>query len=405
MAATRSEGTLKKWQHSVIRNGIMQYRENLTNYYIKNKAVVEVDLGSAFSLLSPPLGSAAARRRIRCIMDDMILNQEHVEGGQEVEWVSKTPHFTTIAVTYRCQCDCEHCSAYQYHQRVQREKSALTHEELKSLVHQAVDLGTTCLILSGGEPLLYDGIYELIAQVDPHQCVSTLFTNGEYLTPEVVKRLKDAGLFGAFVSLDHPDADRHDAHRHRPGIFARAVEGIKQCQDAGILTGISTYATQEKIDSGELDAMMELGKELGVLEVFVFDLIATGKLEDQPHCMLGSRGVEMIREFRRKYNQEYEYPRIIHQTMFTSIAYPCAAEGCPGGVAQMHIRGNGDVCPCDFTPLSFGNIREHSLAEVWQSIRDSEIYSQPSRGCRLADPRYRQILMAGSLADSRAATR
>ncbi len=147
---------------------------------------------------------------------------------------------------------------------------------------------------------------------------------------------------------------------------------------------------------GELDAMMDLARDLGVLEVFLFDVIATGRLKNAPGCMLGQEEVSAIRELRRRYNARADYPRIIHQSMFTSITYPCAAEGCPAGVAQMHLRGNGNVSPCDFTPLSFGNVRETSLSEIWQAIRVSDIYSRPSHGCRLSDPDFRERILTFS---------
>jgi radical SAM protein with 4Fe4S-binding SPASM domain len=71
--------------------------------------------------------------------------------------------------------------------------------------------------------------------------------------------------------------------------------------------------------------------------------------------------------------------------MFTSIAYPCVSEGCPAGVAQMHVRGNGDVCPCDFTPISFGNIRQKNLNDIWKVITEDKIYSKLSKTCRLSN--------------------
>ncbi len=390
-------GTLKKWQHSVIRNGIVKYRDNLENYYIKNKATIEVDQGQAFSLLSPPLGSPAARRRIRFIMNNMIINDPETGENKSGEWISKTPHFMTMAITYKCQCDCLHCSSHIYKEEVDHNKSALSLEEMKIAIKQSIDLGTTCVILTGGEPLLHKKIYELINAVDKNKSICTIFTNGEYLTESVVQKLKEAGIFGVFVSLDHPDPKEHNQHRKRKDLFEKAVQGIKLCQKKGIVTGISTFTTKEKMLNGELDIMMNLGKKLDVLEVFVFDIIATGKLENEPSCMLNANDINALKEFRKKYNLKPEYPRIIHQTMFTSIAYPCAAEGCPGGVAQIHIRGNGDVCPCDFTPLSFGNIRQRPLSEIWQSIRESDIYSKPSSGCRLADPKYRSKLMKPSI--------
>ena len=54
--------------------------------------------------------------------------------------------------------------------------------------------------------------------------------------------------------------------------------------------------------------------------------------------------------------------------MFASIAYPCVAEGCPAAMVQLHLRANGDVSPCDFTPYSFGSIRRQTLREIWESM-------------------------------------
>ena len=376
---------LQQWQRSMIRNNIEKYREALENYYIKNKRIVEVSSGKAFSLLSPPLGSPAARRRIRFIMNNAIDKSSKIDENGTIKWGSRTPHFLTIAVTYNCQCNCKHCSAYDYREDVKREKNALSFSELKRGIREAIDIGSTCIILTGGEPLIYEDIYKLIKSVDKSKSICTIFTNGEYLNKEVVEKLKDSGVFGIFVSLDYSDSKKHNEHRGRKGLFEKAVKGIKLCQKNGILTGLSTFITKEKIIDGELDAMMDLGKSLDVLEVFLFDVIATGKLKDKQSCMLGDNEINEIKRFRKKYNEKSDYPRIIHQTMFSSIAYPCAAEGCPAGVAQIHLRANGDVSPCDFTPLSFGNIRQKSLGEIWKVITESDIYSKPSNQCRLAD--------------------
>ena len=124
---------------------------------------MEVEGGyKAFSLVSPPMGSPATRRRIRQIMDNMVQSSH---AGITV--AARTPHVVTIAVTYNCQCDCAHCSAVDYQRENRRNGHALSYDELKSAIEQAVDLGTTCVILTGGEPLLFPRIYDLIASGGP----------------------------------------------------------------------------------------------------------------------------------------------------------------------------------------------------------------------------------------------
>lgn len=376
---------LKKWQRSLIRNNIEKYRESLESYYIKNKP--EIDMGSgfrAYSLVSPALGSLVAKRRLRFILNDMVSREDRQEKGDSISWESRTPHFITIAVTYNCQCDCKHCSAYLYQQDVKKNNSALTTQELKDAVKQTVDMGTTCVVFTGGEPLLVPDIYELVKHVDKKKSICTVFTNGELLTEENVKKLKESGVFGVFVSFDFADAKAHDENRKKTGIFDKAIAGIKLCQKHKILTGISTYGTREKIENGELDKIMDLAKKLNVLEVFLFDVIPTGRLSESYDCMLSENNFVQVNAFREKYNTKSDYPRILHQTMFTSIAYPCVAEGCPAGIAQVHLRGNGDVTPCDFTPFAFGNIRKRPLKEIWNDITKHELYAEHSKHCRLS---------------------
>ncbi len=384
-----SQSDLKAWQRSSIRNTMANYRRAQENYYVKGKALVELEDGTkAFSLLTPPLGSLAARRRVKLIMGNMLQANAAAPAPVQFATAGRTPHTITVAVTYNCQCECLHCSAVDYQAKTLREKSALHLDELKKAIDECLALGTTCVVLTGGEPLLYERIYELVAAVDKSRSVCTLFTNGEFLREHTVQRLKRAGAFGVYVSLDYANAAQHDAHRQRPGLSEMACRGLKLCQKAGILTGISTYATKEKIESGELDAMMDVARELGVLEVFLFDVIPTGRLAARRDCMLSENDARRIVDFRAKYTALPEYPRIIHQTMFSSIAYPCVAEGCPAGMVQLHLRANGDVSPCDFTPYSFGNIRQRPLREIWESMAANPLYAKPSPRCRLSQEAF-----------------
>ncbi len=389
---------MTKWTRSVIRNNMAKYREAIETHYIRNKHTVQMDNGNVgWSLLSPPLNSPAAVRRVRLIMRNLMDKNTRVAADGSTEWGSRTPHFLTLAVTYRCQCRCGHCSASQYQDEVTQAGSALTAAEIQDTVRQAIRLGTTCVVFTGGEPLLMPELCDLIRDIDPRKSMCVMFTNGEYLTDDAVGRLKEAGLTGLFVSLDSADAARHDANRNRPGLFEKAVAGLDRCRRAGLLTGISTTASRENVRSGDLPALMELARELKVLEVFLFDLIATGRLANRHDLMLKEEDVAEVGALRARYNASPEYPRIIHQTMLTSIAYPCAAEGCPAGVAQMHVRGNGDVCPCDFTPFAFGNVRRQPLEDIWRTFSSHPIYCRSAPRCRLSDPAYWEQLEKAAL--------
>src|ERR1039458_9042156 len=84
---------LKAWQRRAIRNTMANYRRAQENYYISGKPLVELEDGSkAFSLLSPPLGSLAARRRVKLIMENMLRSNAAAPTPVQFATAGRTPH-------------------------------------------------------------------------------------------------------------------------------------------------------------------------------------------------------------------------------------------------------------------------------------------------------------------------
>ncbi len=129
---------------------------------------------------------------------------------------------------------------------------------------------------------------------------------------------------------------------------------------------------------------------VGKTKVFLFDLIPTGRYRGRDECILTSEESLWIKELRERYAALDDFPRIIHQTLFASIAYPCAAEGCPAGNVYLHIEADGTVTPCDFTPISFGNVRKKPLREIWKAMVEDATYIRTSPTCRYKSPEFRE---------------
>ncbi len=114
-----------------------------------------------------------------------------------------------VSVTDRCNFRCPYCMPLQvYGERYQfLPKSAiLTFEEIARLVRLFVDLGVNKVRLTGGEPLVRQGLEKLIAMLAGIPGVDdlTLTTNG-YLLKQQAATLKAAGLQRITVSLDSLD--------------------------------------------------------------------------------------------------------------------------------------------------------------------------------------------------------
>jgi MoaA/NifB/PqqE/SkfB family radical SAM enzyme len=294
------------------------------------------------------------------------------------------PSTCTLEVTAHCQLDCYHCSAARFTTKLREE---LTTAEWFSVIAQALDLGILNIVFTGGEPLLRPDIYELVAAVDRDRAQPMMFTNGLLLTAETVRRLAAAGLYSVYVSLDDPRPEVHDQLRRAPNGFARAVAGIEQALAGGLLVGISTYATPQAVREGRVEQIIELGKRLGVHEVTVFDFVPTGKLLPlQQKDLLSGEDKQALIALERARNQCRECPHIITQALVNG---PEGA-GCFAGYSQFYMTAYGDVNPCDFTPLTFGNIRDERLEAIWDRMLTHPAYQNHSDHCRMQDPAFRR---------------
>lgn len=293
------------------------------------------------------------------------------------------PTVCTLQITTRCQANCIHCSAARH----KRPGNELSTDEWKRVVREAEALGVVSVVFTGGEPLLRPDVFDLIRWVDKNEAVALMFCNGLLLTKENAQKLADAGLWCIHASIDSPDPAAHDEMRRVPGCFDRAIEGLARCKDAGILTGISTYATPERLHNGQVVEMIELAKRLGVDEITIFDVVPTGRLltQDRKYLLTDEDKAELCR-LEEKYNEGHSLPHVITQA---HVNGPTGV-GCYAGWCQFYVTAFGDVTPCDFTPISFGNVRETSVETIWNRMTRHPAYCSHMNHCRMQDPKFRE---------------
>ena len=63
--------------------------------------------------------------------------------------------------------------------------------------------------------------------------------------------------------------------------------------------------------------------------------------------------------------------------------------GCFAGRKWLHITPEGDIFPCACLPLSFGNVDQDKLADVWRKIRKDSTYDGGI--CLMRDPEFRKL--------------
>jgi MoaA/NifB/PqqE/SkfB family radical SAM enzyme len=367
------EGPLAPFANYFLKSSLMQH----FRYYKYVKVLAERDGAHVYTLYYPPVPSKPFVKMLKTV-------------GRTIMTRKFVPRAVTIALTSACQCKCVHCSAARYAKDAEAlGKKELSTDEFKHLIDECIKLGAINITFTGGEPLLRPDVYDLLNYVDKDEAITQLFTNGLLLTRENVKRLKEAGLYSLEVSLDSPYPETHDDLRCIDGLFETATKGIRYALEEGLLVGISTYATKEKIEDGSLELLFDLGQKLGVHEISVFDPVPTGRLLGSEDVLLTDKERAQIMSIQRRYNLVQGHTRVSTQSMQCSpVAF--FALGCFSGTNQAYVTAFGDVNPCDFTPLTFGNIREESFEKIWWRMRGHPAYRNKTMRCKMQNPAFRE---------------
>ncbi len=283
------------------------------------------------------------------------------------------PNVGNIAITARCICKCWHCS---YADRINRQGCGdLTTEEIKKAIKEFQDLGACIIGLTGGEPLLRNDLEEIIASVG-ERSMPIIFTTGYKLTRERVRSLKKAGLAIPVISLDHYTAEVHDKGRGVPGMFDYALKAIKLFQEEGIYTAISFVPNHDLASNmEEMDKCLDFFASLGINDMRLTSPILSGNLKEKPEEALTKSAVENVFKVQKKCVKTKGYPGVFSYDYFESKDFL----GCGAGYNFMFIDSEGNACPCDFTGISFGNIKERTIAEIWKDM--SSCFCMPGCDC------------------------
>lgn len=262
----------------------------------------------------------------------------------------RTPDQVTISITEECPNRCMHCALPDSGKGMK-----LDPVEVKKIVGQVLDLGTTLVIFDGGEPTTYRKLPELVSCVDD-RAISTLFTSGAGFTEALAQDLKESGLYAVNISLDSPVAEEHDFMRGRDGVFRDAMNAAENAIKAGIMVDLYVVIRHDNVR--HIQAFHDLARKIGAHELTFFEVVPTGRWTGRTGEILSAEDRQALGSFVSRSGS----PRI--------FSVPAALErfGCFAGRTWMHITPGGEAYPCACLPKQFGNVLEEPVAKIWQRM-------------------------------------
>ena len=271
-------------------------------------------------------------------------------------------------LTRACNLSCPYCRA---------EAGVAGPDELGTkaafgILEEICALGRPIVILSGGEPLLRRDVFDIAARATSLGLPVALATNGTLVDDAVAARIRESGVRRASVSLDFPDAARHDAVRGE-GTFNRAIGGIEALKRAGV--GFQVNVTVGAANAALLGEMLDLAVGLGAEAFHLFFIVDVGRAAQ---CQAGLaiedyEGVlERIVEIERRSPIEVkvtcapQYERV-RKAAGLSDEGRRVTRGCLAGCGFLFISAVGEIKPCGYFDHVLAYAGRRALAEVWEA--------------------------------------
>ena len=277
------------------------------------------------------------------------------------------PRLIAWEITQSCNLKCVHCRASATDKR--------SHEELgtdaaRQFLKSVSEIGRPIIILTGGEPLLREDLFELADMAHGFGLPCVLATNGTLISEKIADRIKKSPIRRVSISIDGANATDHDSFRGVDGAYDAAMLGIGKLRDIGVEFQINSTITNRNSD--QLEKLADLSINLGATAFHIFLLVPTGRgilLKDES---VSAREYENILHRFYKLSQNFpletkatcapHYYRIVNQLGGDMSGI---TKGCLGGTGFCFVSYKGDVCPCGYLPLVAGNIKTQDFKDIW----------------------------------------
>lgn len=282
------------------------------------------------------------------------------------------PPFLYLSVINTCNLRCQGCWV-----DVAGKQTKIDIAALNRTVNEAKAMGNAFFGILGGEPFLHRELLDFLeGQPDVYFQV---FTNGHFITDEVAKRLRKMGNVTPLISVEGSEIVS-DERRGRAGVLSATMQGLQNCLNNKVMTGVCTSVCRTNIDDLLTGKWVDRLIEMGVMYCWFHVYRPVGQ-ESNPDLALDTEQLRRVRQF--VVDTRATKPIIVIDAYHDGEGRAL----CPAVTGfTHHIGPGGDIEPCPIIQLAKENINDgRPLKDVFNEsefLRDfRELTAQHTRGC------------------------
>ncbi len=269
------------------------------------------------------------------------------------------PLYIAWQLTNECNFACLHCIEESGPGKAFKDE--LDDEQVMDVMRQAVDLDVPYISLSGGEPMLHAKFFDLVEYAASRGAQIKVETNGQFLTPEASRRLKDARVKSVQVSLDGATRETFNKMRVR-GEFTQVMQGIRNLAAVGVPLEINYSPT--KFNTHEIGMAVDIAYDLGAHAFYTGRTMYTGTAVKTWHLLCPS-DEQYEAYFRVLHDKRDEYTGRMRIHLHEMGLLQEMRERLESPAALLIVLPNGLVKLINALPFICGDLRKQSFQEVW----------------------------------------
>lgn len=293
------------------------------------------------------------------------------------------PKWMAWEITRRCNLKCVHCRSSSKLEAA--EHPDFSFAEATRVLDDISSYAAPVVVLSGGEPLLREDVFDIAAYGTTKGLRICLATNGTLVTDEICKKIKESGISMVSLSLDGSTAKTHDNFRDAGGAFDGTINAAGLFKQNNIKFLINSSFT--KRNQEEIPKLYKLAKKVGAVAWYMFMIVPTGRGEEIMSELIAMEEYEDILKWHYEMEKNEDellvrptcapsYYRVVLQQKKAqgdefarrSLQFSTGGgKGCLAGQLICLINVDGDVLPCSYFPMAAGNIRTQSFKNIWQN--------------------------------------
>ncbi len=298
------------------------------------------------------------------------------------------PIMINLELTDACNLKCRHCYNF-WREDPMSANASFDNGHIDKIIEAVLEANVFHVVLTGGEPFANFKTLEYALRRFTEVGISTsVNSNLMLVTPEKIRKLKDAGWDHVLTSLASYDPATNDDMMNKEGTFDKIIDGIKMTVAEGIRVSVNMVISE--LNKDHVYETAKFCAELGCQRMFGTRLVPSVNLEEptETDLKLNQESARKAVDDMLRAKEEFGIG------VGTLISYPLCllgdlekykvfvGRGCPAqsGI-RMSLNADGTAHACTHEEEGYGNILEEGIKPVFQRMRKWHNGSYLFEGC------------------------